>query len=197
MFRVEVCGGIASGKTTLVRLLSRLDIHPVYEDFSRNPFYKAFYQDPSANAFETEITFLLQHFHEIREAAISKQPLCCDFSPVLDVAYADVTLKAKHRRVFTAVHREVKNIIGSPRLLIHLKCDSLEELRRIRKRRRASERVVTTDYLSALNTALARRVALQSKYGKVLEIDSGEADFAHDKKTRVRVTNMVLRALKA
>ena len=28
-----------------------------------NPFWEAFYTDPSAYTFETEITFLLQHYH--------------------------------------------------------------------------------------------------------------------------------------
>src|SRR5688572_28364169 len=122
MVRLEICGGIASGKTTLARLLSDCGIHPIYERFSANPFFKDFYRDPVTNAFETETSFLLQHFHEIRKASVAKKQFCCDFSLTLDTAYADVTLQSSQKKVFMSVAREIRKIIGLPRLLIHLNC---------------------------------------------------------------------------
>lgn len=61
--RVEFCGGIASGKTTLTKLLQIENLTSVFEDFGKNPFYRAFYHDPVGTAFETELTFLSQHYH--------------------------------------------------------------------------------------------------------------------------------------
>lgn len=196
MLRIDICGGIASGKTTLARLLSSINIHPIYEDFSANPFFKDFYRDPKANAFETEITFLLQHFHEIRKASAEKKQFCCDFSLTLDAAYADVTLRAAQKRVFLTVHSEAERIVGIPNLLIYIKCDPSEELRRIRRRRRKPESTITVGYLAAINAALRKRVALRPKRAKVIEIDSGKVDFAHDRQSRARVTKMVFRALR-
>ena len=45
--RVEVAGCIASGKTTFVNALAGHRLMPVYEDHTVNPFWKAFYSDPS------------------------------------------------------------------------------------------------------------------------------------------------------
>ena len=67
-YRIEICGGIASGKTTLANLLARSNIDPILEDFQTNLFWRAFYADPAGTAFETEITFLLQHYHQIKTA---------------------------------------------------------------------------------------------------------------------------------
>ncbi len=191
MLRIEVCGGIASGKTTITGLLSRLNICPIYENFSANPFYKAFYRDPSANAFETEITFLLQHFHDIRGSVDKQRTFCCDFSFVLDRAYADVTLTDKHLKIFMAVYREAQRIIGPPDLLVHLKCDPVEELRRIRRRHRALERTIAIDYLAALNAALARRVSQRVAHTKIIEIDSSRIDFAHEEEARKKVLALI------
>jgi len=195
MRRVEICGGIASGKTTLTSLLSNVDICSIYENFSANPFFKDFYHDPVANAFETEITFLLQHFHEIRKASTRSQLFCCDFSLTLDAAYADVTLRAAQKRAFLTVHSEGENIVGLPNLLIYLKCDPSEELRRIRRRRRKPESTITVEYLGAINAALRKRIAFRPKRVKVVEIDSGKVDFAHDRQSRARVTKVIFRAL--
>lgn len=197
MFSIEISGGIASGKTTLARLLSGLDVYPVYEDFSANPFYKDFYRDPSANAFETEITFLLQHFHKIKKAQNKQRAFCCDFSLTLDVAYADVTLQERQRNVFMTVHDESREIIRYPDFTIHLKCDPIEELRRIHRRRRSPEQSITADYLTALNAALTKRVKRQSAHTEIIEIDSGRIDFAHDKDDQTKVLSLIQRHLPA
>ena len=78
--RVEICGGIAAGKTTLARLLRSKILTPIYEDFKKNPFYDAFYEDPRRYAFETELTFLLQHYHQQKAMASKNRDFCADFS---------------------------------------------------------------------------------------------------------------------
>ena len=89
------------------------------EDFQANPFWKPFYADPAGTAFETEITFLLQHYHEIKVATKQGKPFVCDFSPLLDLAYSYVTLDKEKQSAFAAVHTEVHKEILSPGLLIH------------------------------------------------------------------------------
>ena len=61
---VEVCGGIASGKTTFASLMTRIDLIPIFEDFKKNPFWEAFYCNPGKYIFETEISFILLHYHQ-------------------------------------------------------------------------------------------------------------------------------------
>jgi deoxyadenosine/deoxycytidine kinase len=197
MFRIEVCGGIASGKTTFAKLLASIGISPVHEVFLANPFYKSFYRDPSANAFETEITFLLQHYHDIRNAVSQQESCCCDFSLTLDAAYSDVTLDIRSRNVFRAVYTEVARIVGRPTLLGYLNCDASEEFSRIKRRRRKSESSIRLDYLKAINAALKVRVSSLHRKVRILEIDSGKIDFARSRESRRKVRDMVVNALKS
>ena len=96
-----------------------------------------------------------------------------------------------------AVHEETQKIVGAPDFLIYLKCDPGEELRRIRRRRRSPERSITMGYLTALNAALASRVALQSAHTEIIEIDSGRIDFAHDKDARKKILALIQKRLHA
>lgn len=178
--KIEICGGIASGKTTLSLLLSRLDFSPILEIFHSNPFWQAFYENPVGTAFETEITFLLQHYHEIKTAAKNAGNFACDFSLLLDLAYARVTLDEGKQAVFEAVYREIRRELPTPDLVIHLICDPRIELERIRRRGRVVEQSITVDYLEAINQALVAVLRDEAKSWNVLTINSVAMDFAND-----------------
>src|SRR5882724_184754 len=189
--RIEICGGIASGKTTLARLLRRSQVHPVFERFRANPFYLAFYRDPVGTAFETEITFLLQHYHQQKLITQRHRRFCSDFSLVLDHAYACVTLPRDQLRIFRLILRKVESNLPSRTLLIHLACSPEIELQRIRRRHRHAERTIKVDYLEKINAALASRIENLSRAEKLVVIDSGTADFAHDRRIRTAVLRRV------
>lgn len=189
--RIEICGGIASGKTTLANLLERLDINSILESFQTNPFWRAFYADPVGTAFETEITFLLQHYHQIKVAKNSGNAIASDFSMYLDLAYAHVTLPHEKREIFLSVYREVEKELGIPALLIHLKCDPEIELLRIRKRGREIENSITIEYLQKINTQLEKILVEKAHPGKLLIINSGLLDFAHNKDAQQSVLNQI------
>ncbi len=178
--RVEVLGGIASGKTTLAALFESENATPIFENFKANPFWEQFYEDPKRFAFETEVTFLLQHYNQIKAASGSKEPIVCDFSFLLDRAYVDVTLPEEERRVFLAVFEEVQRQLGPPALYVLLECSPEEELRRVQARSRATEKAIGIDYLSALNDAVAEHVDTAAASTKVLRIDSEHRNFAVD-----------------
>lgn len=188
---IEICGGIASGKTTLANLLARLDLKPIYENFQTNPFWRAFYADPVGTAFETEITFLLQHYHQIKTARKSESLIASDFSMYLDLAYAYVTLPQDKREIFLTVYREVEKELGPPALLIHLKCDPEVELQRIRERGREVENSITIEYLQQINTQLEKILVEKAHPGKLLIINSGLLDFAHNKDAQQSVLNQI------
>jgi deoxyadenosine/deoxycytidine kinase len=183
ILRIEVCGGIASGKTTFATLLKHVGSEPTLENFHENSFWEAFYQDPVQHAFETKVTFLLQHYHQIKAARASEKSFACDFSLFLDMAYAHVTLKDSKLKTFLSVHEEVMREVGSPDLLIHLQCRAATELERIRRRGRAVEETITLEYLAQLNDAVALQVSKFGEQIKVLTIDSEHLNFAYDQNT--------------
>jgi len=189
--RVEICGGIASGKTTLARILESDLYHVLFESFEDNPFWEAFYTNPGRFIFETEVSFLLQHYHQIKAEAPKDKTFVCDYSFVLDQAYADVGLNGSKHDTFSAVHKEIRDEIGLPGLLVYLKCDAGEELRRIRNRGRSVEDSIDVDFLTALNDAVYDR--FQELRGEIptLLIDSTERDFAHDDTEKNHVVQQV------
>jgi deoxyadenosine/deoxycytidine kinase len=193
--RIEIAGGIASGKTTLARLLKRIGLTPVHERFRKNPFYLAFYEDPVGAALETEITFLLQHYHEQKLAASSTRSFCADFSIALDQAYAAVTLPREDQRLFEVIRKRVEQTLPRRSLLIHLACSPEIELRRIRRRNRTAERSITLEYLRQVDEALRRRVAALSRSEHTLTIDSGVIDFAFKQRCRTNVLRTIKQAL--
>lgn len=190
--RFEVCGGIASGKTTFARLTRRIGIQPVFEHFKTNPFWQVFYSDPVKYAFETEITFLLQHYHEINKHQLNMgKTICCDFSFFLDIAYAEIGLQGSKLKAFLSVYEEVKRDLAPPALLVYLKCDAKTELDRIRRRARAVEDSINIEFLDALNSSLDRQVAKIQEHSSVMTIDSALKDFAHDESVKLEVINLV------
>lgn len=194
--RVEISGGIASGKTTLARALECTGPISIYEDFRKNPFLSAFYRDPVGTAFETEVTFLLQHYHQQKNAFHLRRTVCSDFSLILDHAYACVTLAKEPLRLFRLILKRIEGELPPRSLLIHLICPPEMELRRIRRRNRHAERTVTADYLEKINGALSDRIRNLSRSENILVIDSDTVNFAHDPRARVDVCRRVTEALR-
>ena len=184
LFRVEICGGIAAGKTTLATLLSESGVIPVYENFQKNPFLELFYSDVNKYSFETEVTFLLQHYSQIKENLEKRSLLVSDYSFYLDYAYASITLSQSHNQAFRVVYNEVIQELREPYLLIYLRCKPETELRRIRNRNRSVEQSINIGFLERLNQSIECQVKLVSPSVKVLEINSDELDFAANLETR-------------
>ena len=178
---LEIAGGIASGKSTLLGALSRLDIRAVYENHEINPFWKAFYSDPTRFAFETEIGFLLQHYHFAKVSMSLGAVVVLDHSFELDLAYCQIGLTGKRREIFRSIYQEIRSELGWPNSIIWLRCRPEEEFRRIRNRGREIEQSVGIDFVSRLNReleSLIKSVRAQNLV-PVLEVDSEEVDFRH------------------
>jgi deoxyadenosine/deoxycytidine kinase len=193
--RIEVCGGIASGKTTLASLMQRAEYDAVLEDFQSNPFIENFYTDPKLYAFETEISFLLQHYSQIKTAIRSSRILICDYSFYLDLSYARVTLNSPHISAFNSVYDAAFREVGPPTLLVHLLCSAETEMKRIRYRQRPMENSISIEYLEVLNNVLRDCVALARQYIKVIEVNSDELDFAHDPCVQDEVVKLIAASL--
>jgi deoxyguanosine kinase len=193
--RIEICGGIASGKTTLAHLVKKYIRAVEFERFKQNPFWRLFYKDPSEYSFATELTFFLQHCVQIKRRHSKAEMFVCDFSIVQDRAYADINLNGGRLKAFDAVFRQGISELSPTSLIIRLECSAKEELVRIRRRSRAEEGGIEVQYLSDLNKAIKRRVAALPRKTQILTIDSEALDFANDKSDQERVEKNILQAL--
>lgn len=175
MQRIEICGNIASGKTTLSETLSSLGLFSIKEDFQKNPFLEKFYIDPQLYSFETEISFLLQHYHQIKTSKYRN--FVCDFSLTLDKSYADVTLDERKRSLFLKLVYELEFELKNPLKIIYLHCPTDTLLSRIRSRNRHFESNITSEYLSLISDAIEKRIAEISRDVEVIMVDSSKHDF--------------------
>lgn len=195
MKRVEICCGIASGKTTFASLFNANFITPIYEDFKKSPFWEAFYLNPGKYIFETEISFILLHYHQIRKKIDNDSDnIICDFSFLLDIAYAAIGLLGSKLKAFECVMNEIRNELPSPDLYIYLDCDAQTQLYRIRKRQRPEESLVKIGFLDSLNKAL--KVEIDNVNPKrVITINSAEEDFAHIETVQNEMIKLIKNAL--
>jgi deoxyadenosine/deoxycytidine kinase len=193
--RIEVCGGIASGKTSFARLFRGTEIKPVFETFRANPFWRKFFASPLKYSFETELSFTLHHSHQIKQASEGQGNLICDFSVFLDLAYAKVAFRGSRLKAFDAVWAEIMHDVGPPTLLVHLECDARTQLSRIRARSRAEEASVTIAYLQRLNKAVRREMAGADERIQVMRIDSARCDFVGRRDVAGGLRSRVLRRI--
>ena len=175
--RIEVCGGIASGKTTFARALAAHDTRftAVCEDFSSNTFLSDFYTDVSMYAYETEISFLLQHMHQIKAARGNHSKIVCDFSIEQDYSYAINNLETPGQLSFIEVYKETIRQIMPPDLLVLIQCPTQILLKRIHARGRNNEKAIDGIYLDSTIQALNDRVA-QLNVNTII-LDSNRYDF--------------------
>lgn len=193
-FRIEICGGIASGKTTFAALFeSHADL--LFEDFATTPFWKPFYETPGFFNFEAEVSFLLHHYHQVKKKGLEHNGtriVVCDFSYRLDRAYSGVSLSHEEFEAFEAVYNRVLADSANPQLLIHLRCSPETQLRRINARARSVESKITLEFLGSLNAAVDREIKIADSI-PVVSVDSENQDFANDAEVRNGLCQQTLR----
>ena len=192
--RIEICGSIASGKTSLVSLLEENSIGiAIYENFHINPFWEAFYGNPGEYIFETELTFTLQHYHEIKKQK-SNDLIVCDYSLLLDLAYAKIGMKGNKLKIYQDTLKEIYSDISRADLYIYLECSAEEELSRIRQRNRKTEKNIQVDFLEQLNNELIIDIESFSP-PSILKINSEQFDFVNNNEHKKEVISKIKEAI--
>lgn len=189
--RIEICGGIGAGKTTLAKLLSYNGFEAVLENFEINPFWVAFYAYPGKYIFETEMTFLLQHYHEIKRSAEISSRVAVDFSFTQDLAYAEMGMTGKRLQIFKDTCMELIYEVGNPDLLIYVKCPEEILLERIKKRNRAQENLIDSSFLANLDRHIYSEVGKNFSNQKIMVIDSSVENYINDEETKTRILKEV------
>ena len=176
---IAVEGCVGAGKSTVAKGLAAFrNSDLVSESFESNPFLSAFYENPQANATETEFTFLCLHFHQLktrRNAAPTGEKIA-DFHLGKDLLYAELNLKdAKTLRVFKHLYAVLAKQVPTPTLLICLSASTALLTDRIRQRKRGFELKVDPVYYAELNAAYER--FFEQYDGRKLKVSMDEWDF--------------------
>lgn len=186
--RIEICGSIASGKTTLTNLLEREGSVAAYEKYNDNPFIKDFYlQNGVNNVFETEAVFTLLHYNLIKGLLHSRQDdleqendsriVVSDFSLYQDYCYSLNNLSREELTEYLMLYRYLQNCLGEPSLVIYLQCSVGCMMKRISLRGREEEMHISSDYVRNVDRMLRNHLYTDIPENRLLIIDSEEYNF--------------------
>lgn len=185
--RIEICGAIASGKTSLVKILEQEGFISIYERFEDNPFLSGFYTDnKDNNVFETELVFVLLHYNLIKQKKnIGK--IVCDYSLMQDYCYGANNLEQEEMSVFDNLYSHLIKQILPADLIIYLKCNVDCLLQRIKERNRKMEQSISKDYLQSNINVIENYLFTQDN---ILVIPSDKYNFIdidNDKDTVIKI----------
>jgi deoxyguanosine kinase len=191
LISVEGCVGV--GKTTVAKGLARLrGSKLLLEDFERNPFLRAFYEDPIGNAIETEFSFLLLHFHQLKSVA-NRPPapdVVADFHLGKDLLYAKLNLKdSRTETLFRELYEALAESIPSVALMVYLSASTDLIVKRIRARNRDFELEIDPEYYGQVNTAYEEY--FDAYPGQKLRIPMDEWNFVKDPHLFERLASLV------
>lgn len=170
-FAIEGC--IAAGKTTTAQHVSEaLALPPLMEETEAHPFLADFYQAPERFALETEMGFVLLHYHQIHRLP-SSDNFVTDFSPVKDLVFGKMNLKGDDLDLFEHVYSSIASRIPKPDLAIYLDVPLEELLQRIKTRGRPYELAIPRSYLENLSCCYQDHLDQLGRRVHVLEVAAG------------------------
>jgi len=180
---IAIEGPIGAGKTTLARKLARwIGAELLLEAPMENPFLARFYDNPSAWALSTQLSFLLQRarqMSELRQADLFRTFCVADFMLEKDRLFAVMNLDPDELDLYEQVYARVIDDVPRPDLVIYLQAPLSVLERRIVQRGIAIEQGLDPDYLRRLSEAYQRFFGQQSDlpFDRVLAINTANADF--------------------
>jgi len=192
---IEGCFG--AGKSTVAKGLAlHRNSKLLLENFESNPFLRAFYENPTENALETEFSFLLLHFHQLKSqiGGFSNSEVISDFHLGKDLLYADLNLKdVRAKRLFSELYELCLERASDPGLIIYLSATTDLLVERIRSRKRDFESQIDFAYCATVNAAYEEFFKLYA--GRKLRVEMDEWDFVKDETLYKRLASLIDAAL--
>ena len=183
---IAISGNIGVGKTTLCKMLAKhYKWSPLFEAVDNNPYLDNFYEDMQRWSFNLQVFFLNSRFRQVQEIMKSKKTIIQDrtiyedayiFAPNLQ-AMGLMTLRDYEN--YLELFRLMESFVAPPDILIYLRSDIPELVKKIQNRGREYEEGIRIDYLKRLNE---RYEAFFANYEhNHIVIQANEIDFENSK----------------
>jgi deoxyguanosine kinase len=180
---IVIEGNIGAGKTSLASLLaeesgSRL----VLEAFSDNPFLAKFYEDPDRYAFQLELSFLSERYHQIKTELghpdLFGQAVISDYFLAKSFIFSKYNLKDDEMKLFEKLFSIINLQAPKPDLYVYLHLSVEKLLENIKQRGRSYEKHITYEYLKEVQEGYFGFFKSQQEM-KILVIDTSQIDFVN------------------
>ncbi len=180
---IVISGNIGVGKTTLTHLLAK---HYGWEERTEpvinNPYLEDYYGDIQRWAFNLEVYFLKERFHEALAIAQLQGDVVQDRSIWEGVnVFVENNMRMgnlswRDHQTIVSLFEQMQRKIDLPDLTVYLRADIAHLVSNIQRRGRAYEQGISIEYLQGLNT-LYERYFTKNYPGRVLSIDVTGMDF--------------------
>ena len=153
---IAVEGPIRVGKSTLARIIAeRLHAQRVAEP-EDNPFLTAFYEGEAGAAFQTQMSFLVQRYEQLRALEAgpnARKTIVADYIFEKDKLFACINLTDAELDVYNRYYNAFRELVPTPDLVIYLQATPEVLKKRLRKKRAPGENNVSDDYIEEVARA--------------------------------------------
>jgi deoxyguanosine kinase len=191
---ITIEGNIGAGKTTLAHLLSKhLNARLILEEFADNPYLPKFYENQQQYAFPLELFFMAERYKQMKDLLQTKDMFqnitVSDYMFTKCLLFAKVNLAEEEFLLYQKLFDIINPQLIQPDLLIYLHAPVNKLKENIRRRNRAYEQAIASEYLFSLQETYTQYIKHHNI--KTLFIDASSADFLGNEKH----FNTVLEAL--
>lgn len=174
-------GNIGAGKTSLASILAKeTGSRLVLEAFSDNPFLAKFYEDPGRYAFQLELSFLSERYHQIKTELghpdLFGQSVISDYFLSKSFIFSKYNLKDDEMKLFEKLFSIINLQAPKPDLYVYLHLPVEKLLENIKLRGRAYEKHIQHDYLREVQEGYFGFLKSQQEM-KILVLDTSRLDF--------------------
>lgn len=155
-------------------MASKLGWRPLHEETTRHPFLAEFYSDPARYALETELGFVLIHYHQMKTLD-ARDHWVADYSPGKDMVFGRMNLRGPDWDLFEHNYNALAREVAQPDLAIFLDLPLSALQQRIAARGRPYELGVTAEYLNDLRDHYMQFMSLLGVQSIVLQLSGDES----------------------
>ena len=199
--KLVIDGMTGVGKSSLVEIVAgELKLVPYAEIFEdKHRLLYKFFEDRTRWAFPMQVNFLNNSFQQFKEAS-SLRKVVMDRSIFSDDIFARMYrhlgyLCAEEYDIYLGLLQNMMDLITPPHLMVFLRVETAEAMRRIHKRKRPEELAVEESYWSQLNNYYNEHYENYTG-GRLLTIEVSRLDFVHKQEDRLYVLEKIKNALK-
>ncbi|MGX9132827.1 deoxynucleoside kinase [Rummeliibacillus sp. JY-2-4R] len=152
---ITVEGPIGVGKTSLSKIISEtFGFHLLKEIVDENPFLNKFYEDIDEWSFQTEMFFLCNRYKQLNDIkkyiVENNRPVVADYHIFKNLIFAKRTLQQSEFRKYEEIYRILTQDMIKPNVIVYLYASVDTLMKRIAKRGRGFEKMISRDYMEQL-----------------------------------------------
>ena len=176
---IAVEGPIRVGKSTLANIISdRLHAQRVLEP-EDNPFLRAFYDGEPGAGFQTQFSFLIARFEQLRALDVrpsSQKAIVADYIFEKDKLFACINLNDAELSVYNRYYDFFRDQLPTPELVIYLQAAPEVLKKRLKKKKAPGEKAINEEYLEEVVKAY-EHFFFHYSASDLLVVNTSEIDF--------------------